>query len=108
MVIQITIADKRATVVDKPVIVCGNSDYTIKFTFDAEWNEHSTKTARFVYIQGNETKYQDVEFTGTTVAVPVMSNIKEVRVGVFAGSQLASTPAVIPCEPSIRCNADSQ
>lgn len=104
MVIQVSIVDKWATVTGEPVIVCGNSGYTVEFAFDDEWNEHNVKTARFVYVQDGEVEYQDVEFTGTTVAVPVMSDTKEVRVGVFAGSQSTSTPAVIPCEPSILCS----
>lgn len=103
MVIKVNIADKWATVTGEPVIVCGNSSYTVEFTFDDEWNGLDTKTARFVYVQDGEVKYQDVDFTGTTAPVPVMANTKEVRVGVFAGSQLTSTPVVIPCEPSIRC-----
>jgi hypothetical protein len=85
-----------------PVIVCGNSTYTIGFNFDAEWPT-GTKTARFVYVQDGEVKYQDVVFTGVTVAVPILAGVKEVRVGVYAGNLQTSTPAVIPCEYSIRC-----
>lgn len=29
-------------------IVCGNSDYQITFTFDADWEGYETKTARFI------------------------------------------------------------
>lgn len=102
-VINITITDKRPTVEGSPVIVCGNSDYTLSFSFDGAWSNTSAKTARFVYIQDGEVKYQDVVFTGTTANVPTLSNIKDVRVGVYAGNLQTSTPAVIPCEYSIRC-----
>lgn len=102
-VINISITDKRPTVHGSPVIVCGNSDYTLSLSFDAEWNTAGAMTARFVYIQGGEVKYQDVPFTGATVSVPVLSNTKEVRVGIYAGNLQTSTPAVIPCEQSIRC-----
>ena len=105
MEIQISVANKHATVVGTPTIVCGNSEYTIKFSFDAEWSGESAKTARFVYTSGGVLKYDDVPFTGDTVSVPVLSNIKEVYVGAFAGTKLATTPAVIPCEPSILCGA---
>lgn len=103
MIIDINIEDKRAAAVGAPTIVCGNSGYTIKFTFDDEWKLLSAKTARFVYVQDGKVKYIDVVFTGITVAVPVMANTKEVQVGVFAGNLQTTTPARIPCEPSIRC-----
>lgn len=103
MVIYVNVTDKRATVTGAPVIVCGNSGYTVEFTFDDEWAGLEAKTARFVYVQEGEVKYQDVVFTENTAAVPVLANTKEVRVGVFAGDLQTSTPAVIPCELSIRC-----
>lgn len=103
MVIRVNVADKRASVIGSPVMVCGNSDYIVEFTFDKDWTGLGAKTARFVYIQAGEVKYQDVVFTGTTVGVPIMANTKEVRVGVFEGELRTSTPAVIPCELSIRC-----
>ena len=101
--IKITITNKRCTVQGSPVIVCGNSDYSIDFTFDAEWAGAAAKTARFVYVQEGAVKYQDVVFTGSGVEVPVLSNTREVRVGVFTGDLQTTTPARIPCERSILC-----
>lgn len=103
MVIKINVTNKRAVLVGSPVIVCGNSGYTLEFTFDAEWSAESVRTARFVYVRDGSVQYQDVVFSGTTAQVPVLANIKEVRVGVFAGDLHTSTPALIPCEKSIRC-----
>lgn len=103
MYIDINIADKRATVVGAPVIVCGNADYVARFTFDEEWADQPTKTARFVYVQAGAVRYADVVFSGSTAPVPVLANTKEVQVGVFAGELQTSTPARIPCELSIRC-----
>lgn len=103
MVIKINVTNKRAVLVGSPVIVCGNSGYTLEFTFDAEWSAESVRTARFVYVRDGSVQYQDVVFSGTTARVPVLANIKEVRVGVFAGDLHTSTPALIPCEKSIRC-----
>ena len=103
MLIRVDITNKRATVAGAPVIVCGNSGYTVEFTFDEEWAGLGPKTARFVYVQDGEVKYQDVVFAGTTVSVPIITNTKEVRVGVFVGELRTSTPAVIPCALSIRC-----
>ena len=104
--IQISITDKRPQIIGAPVIVCGNSDYTITFSFDAEWGA-GTKTARFVYIRDGAVMYEDVVFTGSTVAVPILINIREVRVGVYAGNLQTSTPVVIPCECSIRCGTSA-
>ncbi len=103
MKIKIQIENKHATVVDTPVIVCGNSDYSVEFIFDDEWATADVKTARFVYVRGGLVRYEDVVFSGNTAPVPVLANIKEVSVGVFAGDLLTTTPAKIPCEPSIRC-----
>lgn len=103
MNILIDIENKHAKVLGSPVIVCGNSNYTIKFTFDSEWSNLTTKTARFVYVQNGKVKYTDVVFTGDIVDVPLLSNVKEVRVGVYSGALHTTTPALIPCERSIRC-----
>ena len=103
MDIKISIANKRPTVIGTPVIVCGNSDYTITFTFDSEWSTAAQKTARFVYVKAGTIKFQDVNFTGSTVAVPVLSGTTEVQVGVYAGDLRTTTPARIPCEYSILC-----
>lgn len=104
MNIKIQITKKHATVVDTPVIVCGNRGYSVEFIFDSEWDAAAAKTARFVYVRKGSVRYKDVVFTGNTVSVPVLSNIKEVRVGVFAGDLRTTTPARIPCELSIRCD----
>lgn len=103
MVIIINIANRRATPESEVAIVCGNSDYTIQFNFDAEWDDLAEKTARFVWESHGERKYADVPITGTSAAVPVLSGTKEVRVGVFGGSLKSTTPARIPCEQSVRC-----
>ena len=104
MQIEISIENKHTKVLGSPVIVCGNSDYTIKFTFDSEWSDLTTKTARFVYTQGGEVRYTDVDFSGDTVAVPVLEGVKNVKVGVYSGDSLSTTPALIPCDLSIRCD----
>ena len=103
MIIQVNVTNKHAQVLGTPTIVCGNSDYKIQFTFDGEWNTGAAKTARFVYMNGGSVDYTDVVFTGDTVDVPILSNTRTVRVGVFEGDLHTTTPAVIPCELSIRC-----
>lgn len=103
MIINIEVQNKRPTVLGSPVIVCGNSGYELSFTFDEEWEAEPTKTARFLFVREGKVLYEDVVFMGTTCQVPVLAGIKEVRVGVFAGYLITSTPAVISCEPSILC-----
>lgn len=100
MTINIEVQNKIAKRSDpKAFIVCGNSDYTIKFTFDEEWEEHEVKTARF-YSNGEP---EDVVFKGDECPVPVMERADGVFVGVFAGDLRTTTKAYIPCERSILC-----
>lgn len=101
--IKITVKDRIATLVGTPVIVCGNSDYTVTFTFDDEWSLTGLKTARFVYIRDGVQKYEDVVFSGDTVSVPVLSDVAFVSVGVFEGNLSTTTPARILCTRSILC-----
>lgn len=108
MNIPVQISQKIAMVCDSARLVCGNSDYTITFTFDAEWDAYTAKTARFVYCRNGVTMHQDVLFEGDTVAVPVLRNVYEVAVGVYAGDLHTTTPARIPCIPSITCAEDTQ
>lgn len=103
MVINIAITDKRPVVYGTPIIVCGNSGYTIQFAFDAEWDAHTEKVARFVYYQKGAMRAIDVPFSGNTARVPILSGITEVEVGVYAGDLQTTTPARIPCEKSILC-----
>ena len=99
MYIKISVNNKIATVQDNVLIINGNSDYVIKFDFDAEWDAYETKTARFVTARG----YTDVVFSGDEVALPVITDAMSVRVGVYAGNLHTTTPAVIFCR---RCITD--
>ena len=103
MELKINIVKKHPTIEGAPVIVCGNSGYTVRFTFDAEWDGLEVKTARFVYVQNGMVRYQDIVFSGDTASVPVMSNTKVVLIGVYAGNLRTSAPARVPCVKSIRC-----
>ena len=103
MEFQIDVVEKVARVIGSPVIICGNSDYTIRFTFDEEWLDQPAKTARFKWVRNGVVETADVVFTGSTVAVPVLSNITAVQVGVYAGELQTTTPARVPCIRSILC-----
>lgn len=95
--IRIGITGKVARQTDKTVYVCGNSDYTIVFDFDAEWAQHDVKTARFVH----GVSYVDVVFQGNVCAMPIITDTHSIKVGVFAGDLRTSTPATISAKKSI-------
>lgn len=102
--INITVAEKIATnTTPGEVIVCGNSNYTVTFDLDAEWTAETARTARFVYYKNGLSLYQDVAFTGNTVAVPTLYGVAYVLVGVYAGNLRTTTPAKVLCDRSILC-----
>lgn len=103
--LHIHVADKIATYHKRDgEIICGNSDYQIKFIFDDEWSSYAEKTARLV-VNG---QYTDVDFSGDTCAVPIISNVDKITVGVYAGDLCTSTPATIKCKRSILCGVTEQ
>jgi len=102
MDIYVEILGRRATALGSPVIVCDNTGYTLHLSYDAEWSDYDLKTVRFVYQRSGEMVYTDVLTSSDEVEIPVISDTKEVQVGVFAGDLRTSTPARIPCELSIR------
>lgn len=101
--INIAVADRRATTLGIPEIVCGNSDYKIRFSFDEEWDAHPVKTARFLFRNNDGKQCIDRVFDGDTVDLPVLTNTSEVFVGVFASDLHTTSPARIPATLSIRC-----
>ena len=98
--IEVSVRGKVARVTNEAEYICGNSDFVVKFSFDPEWDEFETKTARFIH----NGKHTDVVFTGDTVSVPVIYDTNIVFVGVFAGNLHTSTPARIHAKRSILCS----
>lgn len=101
-IIEVRVDEKIASVVGDPLYVCGNSDYIVKFHFDAEWAGHETKTARF--IKSNK-EYIDVLFSGDQCAVPIIDNTPYVRIGVYAGNLCTTTAAIVNAQRSILCGS---
>ena len=99
-IIEVRVDGKIASVVGDPLYVCGNSDYIVRFTFDAEWTAHETKTARFVK---NNKEYFDVVFTGDQCAMPIIDNTNRVQIGVYAGNLCTTTAAIVNAQRSILC-----
>lgn len=100
--INVNVTNKIATASSRASIVCGNSGYQIKFTFDSEWGAHDTKTARFIW----NGRFVDVAFTGDTCPVPIISNTTALKVGVYAGELTTTTPAHLDCLKSILCGGE--
>ena len=96
--IHISVRNKIATASKRcHDIICSNSDYEVVFTFDAEWDEHNEKTARFIY--GG--LYTDVKFTGNRCPVPIIMNTTRCHIGVYAGNLKTTTDAIVDCRTSI-------
>lgn len=58
--IDIIIRNKTASAVNPPCIVCGNSDYNVKFNFDEEWQAHNNKIGVFAYNRCGEWQSEKV------------------------------------------------
>lgn len=98
--LHVIVSNKIATYLRRDGnIICGNNDYVIVFSFDSEWDAYEKKTARFKW----RGQYQDVEFTGNTVKVPILEDTTLLQVGVFVDDFRTSTPAEIYCQRSARC-----
>lgn len=101
--LAITVESKIAKTTGTPIIVCGNSDYTVIFDFDEEWNAYTEKTAEFRYYRDGERHHDEVLFSGDTVNVPILRDVDEVDIGVYAGNIRTTTGARIACR---RCITD--
>ena len=95
--IDIIIRNKTASAVNPPCIVCGNSDYNVKFNFDDEWQAHNNKIGVFAYNRCGEWRSENVLFEGDTCPVPALHGVRSVWIGVTAGDVRTSTPADVPC-----------
>lgn len=102
--IKIIVTKKVASVEGTPIIVCGNSDYTLSFTFDDEWKNEQNKVARFSFTKNGLKSFIDMPITDNTCQVPVLIGIGLVRVGVYAGDLKTTTGAKIKCHKSILCD----
>ena len=95
--IDIIIRNKTASAVNPPCIVCGNSDYNVKFNFDDEWQAHNNKIGVFAYNRCGEWRSENVLFEVDTCPVPALHGVRSVWIGVTAGDVRTSTPADVPC-----------
>lgn len=99
--IQITVQNKIAQLQGNPDIVCGNSDYTVTFDFDAEWDAYTEKTMCVKFCRyGKKAKYE-VLFTGDSCAIPPVYDVDHIDIGVYAGDIRTSTGAIVECRACI-------
>ena len=104
IILHISVKNKIATYQKRDGdIVCGNSNYKIVFSFDEEWAEHESKTARFIW----NGQFHDVDIVDNTCTVPVISGANLCTIGVYAGELSTTTPAYINCKHSILCQPSS-
>lgn len=97
-VLPITVRNKVASYTGDIPYICGNSDYTVVFDFDAEWDIYTQKTARFVY----GSYYIDIVFDGNECPFPLIESTSMVVAGVFAGNLRTTTGACVRACQSIR------
>ena len=86
--IKIKVRDKCAE--GEGVVICNNSDYTVVWDLDGEWEPYSARTMRVNLADGT---YQDVVFTGDNAALPVLTASGWVSVGLYAGDLHTSRAA---------------
>lgn len=97
-IINITVRNKVATAEGSPRIVCGNSDYVVKFDFDEEFAAYTEKTLRIVFRRRGKMKHYDVLFNGDSAFLPPVYETDMCAVGVYAGNLISSTVVMIPCD----------
>lgn len=105
MLIKIGVTNKVARADENHHIVCGNSDYKIQFSFDSEWDDYEVKIARFNFTRNGVKEYINKVFTGVECDVPILSGVKAVEIGVYAGNLHTTTPCLLKCERSVLCDS---
>ena len=101
--IRITVANKVAQTIGAPVIICGNSDYTVSFSFDSEWDAYDAKTLYVKYYRRGKKICEEILFDGDSVTLPIIRDTDEISIGVYAGNLRTTTGARVACE---RCVTD--
>ncbi|MGN1410283.1 MAG: hypothetical protein ACI4XJ_08910 [Eubacteriales bacterium] len=74
-------------------IVADNTEYTMQFLFDAEWQAYPAKTVLFVRDDG--LCYPPVIMEGDSCKIPRINGTGHIRIGVTAGDIITTTPAEI-------------
>ena len=99
--IDISVTNRRAYASGMPHVVCGNSDYLLRFTLDAEWNDVDGITAQIGYIRNGKPYCETAPITNGQCEMPAVHGAHEIAVGVTGGSVRTAIPARIQCIPCI-------
>lgn len=97
--ISITVTNRLAHISGTPVIICGNSDYTVLFDFDAEWDGTENLNAHIRYLRNGLPEHDALPITDGACNLPAIYGTDAVQIGVSGGSIRTSVPAEIPCIP---------
>lgn len=97
--IRVTVRNRIAYTSDNPEIVCGNSDYSVLFDLDAEWDAFPVRTARMVWRDpdSGRNRYAEMLFEGSRVVLPPVYRVSQVLLGIYAGDIRTTAPVRIPC-----------
>ena len=95
--ITVKVRDKIAQTEGTPEIVNGNSDYTVTFDFDAEWDGAENLTAHIRYLRNGLPVHDAIPITDGACNLPAVYGTDAVQIGVSGGSIQTTAPAKIPC-----------
>lgn len=100
--ILITVRDKLPVLSgDVKALVTDNSDYTVRFDFDEQW-EDGAKTVYFV--RSNGYVYEPVKTVNDTVSIPIQHDaglMTRLLIGVQQGNIKTSRPCALAIYPSV-------
>lgn len=100
-VIDITVTNRRVQISGAPMIVCGNSDYVLRFTLDAEWNDAEDIAAKIAYLRCGKPVHETVPLTDGQCELPVIRGTDMITVGITGGNVRTAAPARILCIPCV-------
>ena len=105
--ITIKVRNRIAETVGSPEIICGNDGYNLLFDLDEEWSAQEIKTARIAWTDtfSGQPRHTDVPFILGFAAIPAIADAYEVRIGLYSGNIMTTTPATVPC---VRCITDGE
>lgn len=105
--ITIRVRNRIAEAVGSPEIICGNDGYNLLFDLDEEWSAQEIKTARIAWTDtfSGQPRHTDVPFILGFAAIPAIADAYEVRIGLYSGNIMTTTPATVPC---VRCITDGE
>lgn len=108
--LECTVRNRRITVSGSPLIVCGNSDYTLNVDFDNEWDGIEHITAQFQYLRDGQPVTENAPVTNGTCRIPILRCTWEVLVGISGGNIRTAAPARILCIPCVTdlCGTEKQ